>query len=329
MCSAEPGRKAAYSADIRWRIVWQRLSMDLCFVEIAERLNIAVSTAHRIYHLFEQSGNVCPKPNNTPRPDTRKLSDDMELFIIGLVLENPGIYLSEVCKEVEDISGIVVSDSTVCKLIRRHGLTRKKIQQIALQRSSQIRGEFMGTVLLHRKDQFVWLDETGCDNRHTMRKYGYAIRGETPRCHRLLTRGQRVSAVAALSTEGLLAVELTSGTVDSEVFFDFVRGSVIPLMNPFDGSSPKSILVLDNCSVHHVPGIAELFRLAGILVLYLPPYSPDYNPIEETFSYVKYYLKRHDTLLQQLNDKTPLIRAAFDSITPDLAKAWIIDCGYF
>ena len=69
--------------------------------------------------------------------------------LLDLVPENPGIYLSEVCKEVEDIFDIVVSDSTVCQLIRRHGLTRKKIQQTALQRSSQIRGEFMGTVLLH------------------------------------------------------------------------------------------------------------------------------------------------------------------------------------
>ena len=93
-----------------------------------------------------------------------------------------------------------------------------------------------------------------------------------------------------LLSEGLLGVELTSSTVDSDILFDFVRGSVIPLMNPFDGSRPKSIVV---------SGIADLF---GILVMYLPPYSPDYNPIKESFSYVKYYLKRHDTLLQQLND---------------------------
>ena len=81
MSSAEPERKAAYSADSRWWVVWQRLSMGLSFEEIAERLNIAVSTAHWSYHLFEQSGNVDPKPNHTPRPDRRKLCDDMELFI--------------------------------------------------------------------------------------------------------------------------------------------------------------------------------------------------------------------------------------------------------
>lgn len=99
-------------------------------------------------------------------------------------------------------------------------------------------------------------------------------------------------------------------------------------MNPYDGSSSKSIAVLDNCSNHHVPGIVDLFRLAGILVLFLPPYSPDYNPIEESFSYVKYYLKRHDYLLQLLDDKYPVIRAAFYSITSTMTNAWITDCGY-
>ena len=74
-------------------------------------------------------------------------------------------------------------------------------------------------------------------------------------------------------------------------FYNFVRGSLIPNMNPFDGSSPKSIVVMDNCSIHHVQEVANLFQSTGILVMFLPPYSPDYNPVEEAFSFVKYYLK--------------------------------------
>ena len=62
-------------------------------------------------------------------------------------------------------------------------------------------------------------------------------------------------------------------------------------MHAFDGSSPRSILVLDNCSIHRVDEVLELLRPTGIVVMFLPPYSPDYNPAEEAFSYVKYYLK--------------------------------------
>ena len=112
-------------------------------------------------------------------------------------------------------------------------------------------------------------------------------------------------------------------------FFDFVRGSLIPYMHAFDGSSsPRSTLVLDNCSIHRVDEVLELSRSTGIVVMFLPPYSPDYNPAEEAFSYVKYYLKRHDDLLQQLLDKTLIIKSAFESITAQLACAWIADCGY-
>ena len=59
-------------------------------------------------------------------------------------------------------------------------------------------------------------------------------------------------------------------------------------MNSFDGLSAKSILVLDNCSIHHVDEVLEVFRSTGIFVMFLLPYSPDYNPVEEAFSYIKY-----------------------------------------
>ena len=58
--SAEPGRKTAYSNDLRWRIVYQRIAMNLPLVKIAQNLNVAVSTVHRIYLLFEESGTVDP-----------------------------------------------------------------------------------------------------------------------------------------------------------------------------------------------------------------------------------------------------------------------------
>ena len=94
--------------------------------------------------------------------------------------------ISELCKLTHNISGIEVSPSTVCRLLHRHGFTHKRVRQIALQRSFELRGLFMAQVLLYDKDKFVWLDETGCNNS---RKYGYAIRGETPHCHTMLVRG--------------------------------------------------------------------------------------------------------------------------------------------
>lgn len=118
------------------------------------------------------------------------------------------------------------------------------------------------------------------------------------------------------------------GSVNGDIFLDFLRGTLIPNMQQYDGIASRSIVILDNCSIHHVTEVTELFREAGIVVFYLPPYSPDLNPIEELFSYVKYYLKRHDELLQAITDPTPIIQAAFDNVFPDQCAAWITHSGY-
>jgi len=128
--SAEPGRKKAYSIDLRWRVVYQRIGMNLSFPKIAERMNIAISTVYRIYAHFEQTGEVEPLPQ-TARSDSRKLDEHGELYIIGLVMDNPSMYLAEVCQAIRDVLGITVSASTICRLLRRCGLTRKKIRQVA------------------------------------------------------------------------------------------------------------------------------------------------------------------------------------------------------
>lgn len=70
-------------------------------------------------------------------------------------------------------------------------------------------------------NMFVWIDETGSDSKINIRKYGYAPRGVTPETHRKLIRGHRVNAMAAFSLSGVVALELCTTTVNTEVFFDY------------------------------------------------------------------------------------------------------------
>ena len=119
-----------------------------------------------------------------------------------------------------------------------------------------------------------------------------------------------------------------TGSVTGHTFFDFLRGTLIPQMMPFNGSNPHSVLVLDNCSIHHIHEVKDLLQQSGILVLYLPPYSPDLNTIEEAFNYVKCYLRKHDVVLQSGAPIATILKAAFESITDDQCNAWITDSGY-
>jgi len=204
----QPGRKRAYSTDICWRVILQRIGMDLPFFKIAQNLNIASSTAHRIYKRFEETGEVERKKPQS-RENLRNLSARDKLFIIGFILGNPVLYLEEICREVDKVLGKQVSAPTVCHL---HGFTRKKVQAIAKQQSDKFRGAFIAEMHCYSRDQLVWVDEMGCDTRDYVRRYGHALRGHVPVCRRLLYRGQRYSSIAALSSDGIVALESHTGS---------------------------------------------------------------------------------------------------------------------
>ena len=128
----------------------------------------------------------------------------------------------------------------------------------------------MAHSFLMKREMFVWVDETGSDRRTHLRKFGYALRGQTPVYHRSLSRGCRVNAIAAITSSGVLVTQLITGSVNGERFFDFLRGILIPMMNAFDGQSQNSVLVMDNCSIHRIQEVKSLLLQAGIP----PPIQP-------------------------------------------------------
>ena len=158
--SAEPYRRRAYDKDLRWRIVYQRAAIRLSFARIAQNLNVSLSTAHRIYHRFELSGDVCVSTaSHSRRYDSalRKLQYEEELYIIGAVIANPASYLHEVCQELKDAFDIIVSPSSICRLLHSYGITRKKIRQVALQRSYTLRGAFRAQCSLF--ESCLWMKQ--------------------------------------------------------------------------------------------------------------------------------------------------------------------------
>ena len=151
------------------------------------------------------------------------------------------------------------------------------------------------------------------------------MRGKTPQKHTLLVRGEHVSGIGILSVNGLLDVSIVKGPVNGDTFYDFVLKYLLPHLMPFNGVNPHSIVVLDNCSIHHVEGITATIEEAGALVHFLPPYSPDFNPIEEIFSKVKTEIKNQEQSLANVPDIENVVLSAFATITPDDCKGWILN----
>ena len=88
----------------------------------------------------------------------------------------------------------------------------------------------MAEVSVYDPAMFMWIDESRCDRRDTLRKYGYSIRGIPPKSQILLTRGKRYSAIPIMSQEGIHDVCLFEGTVNGDKFEDFLRDYLVPLL---------------------------------------------------------------------------------------------------
>ena len=85
---------------------------------------------------------------------------------------------------------------------------------------------------------------------------------------------------------------------------------------------------LDNHPVHHVRNVIDRIYNSGVIVRFLPPYSPDLNPIEEAFAKVKHFLRLNEVVLKSLADPTPVILEAFGQITPHDCQGYMHHAGY-
>ncbi len=199
----------------------------------------------------------------------------------------------------------------------------------AKQRSDVLRAEYLLDVSIYKghPELFVFVDETGADRRDAMRKFAYSLRGKPATARKLMVRGHRVSAVVGISCSGILDFHTTLTTVDAEKFKHYVEDALVPFLQPFNGVNAHSVVVLDNASIHHVEDVVDTIQRTGALVQFLPPYSPDMNPIEHTFAQLKSVLKANEDNWEDLETETMVI-AALNTITAAECQSWISHCGY-
>lgn len=132
--------------------------------------------------------------------------------------------------------------------------------------------------------------------------------------------GRNVTILGALSCTGMEAVMTVEGATDAAVFRAYVNQVLVPTLAPHD------IVVMDNLSVHKVAGIEQAIVAAGAQLIYLPPYSPDYSPIEHGWSKLKTCLRTARARTREQLDAA--LKNAIDWITPDDARNWFEHCGY-
>ena len=103
----------------------------------------------------------------------------------------------------------------------------------------------------------------------------------------LFKRSKRWLVLPAYTLDGYIAWKTYHSSINEILFNDFVRNNILPQYTPAVLGGPRSVIVLDNTKIHHSAELRTIYEQAGVSLVYLPTYSPDYNPIETSFSILK------------------------------------------
>ena len=168
-------------------------------------------------------------------------------------------------------------------------------------------------------NRLIFIDETGA-NTKMARLRGRVPKGERRRAPIPHGHWKTATGTAGLSTRGMIAPWLLDGPMDGEAFQLYVEIVLVPELRPGD------IVVMDNLRPHKAPGFRKAIEAAGAELLFLPPYSPDFNPIELAFSKLKAHLRR--AAARTRDDLWDAVAEAIETFTPQQCQNFFAHCGY-
>jgi transposase len=145
-------------------------------------------------------------------------------------------------------------------------------------------------------------------------------KGQRAHGKRPQARGKNVSIISALGLQGVVTQVSLLGAIDGLTFEAFIARKLVPYL--WSGAC----VILDNCSIHLGKTIESLMQEAGATLIYLPPYSPDFSPIENCFSKIKSILR--DMEARTYPDLAKAIEEAFSQVSLDDIRGWFTHCCY-
>ncbi|KAF4439495.1 transposase [Fusarium acutatum] len=227
---------------------------------IAGTANCRASSVRRIRTNMRCYGSTKAPFNGIGR--RRLLSPPMLTALLDRLAVQPNMYRDEMVEFLEQEFETTIPASNTGRALRSARWTRKTARRVAKGRNADLRDYYLYKLSFYRSYQLVYIDESGCDRR----------------------------ILPAYTQEGILHYDIFPGSTDSAKFEEFIEqllhhcGKWLEL---------NSVLVMDNASFYRSPVIEQICEDAGVKLLYLSPYSPDFNPIEEFFAELKSFIRRH------------------------------------
>ena len=154
----------------------------------------------------------------------KKLSSSDEMTILQMILGCPSMYLHEIQTSLLQLTG--TKHSNHLQILTPSGIFPKKIKTYSS--TEDLKRQFLSDISLFEPHMFIFVDETGSDKRSTLHKFGYSFKGMHALAEKPLIRGQRYSAIAAMCIDGIIDVQITTGSVNGDTFCDFIKRYLQP-----------------------------------------------------------------------------------------------------
>ena len=285
--------------------------------EIAHRLCVCKAYCRRV----KQFRHLPPKKIGGSAP---KLNPAAQATVAQWIQEKPDSTLEELRSRIKAELGISICIGALWNTLRRMKFSFKKKSQVAAEQLrpdvQQARDTFFAEQLKDVPlEDLVVLDESYATTTFTR------LRGRCLRNRRLQARvphghWKTLTMIAAITVRGVLAAATIDAATDAAVFQTYITQTLGPALRP------GMVVVMDNLAAHRVPGIRQAIEAAGCRLVYLPPYSPDFSPIENIWSKVKQELRTRGA-----RDVPALLQAIGESlqaVTAEDCRNCFVACGY-
>ncbi|MDK4718922.1 MULTISPECIES: IS630 family transposase [Rhizobium] len=272
----------ALSDDLRLRVL-KASAAGMSARQAAARFGVGISTAIR-WIARAKEGEPTSRPQGWRRPSAL---DAHEAFVVELIEDRRDITLNEMVERLSVDQQVRISRSALGAWLRGRGWTFKKTAHALEQDRSDVlkrrRVWFDGQLDLD-PERLIFIDETGLSTKMA-RLRGRALRGE--RCRAGVPHGhwKTTTFTGALRLTGMTAPFVYDGAMNGNVFLAYVEQVLVPTLQVGD------VVVMDNLPAHKTSGVRDAIERAGAKLMFLPPYSPDFNPIENAFSKLKAMLR--------------------------------------
>lgn len=246
---------------------------------------------------------------------------------MDFVEDRPTAYIDKMQQFLYDtFDELEVPLSSIKRLLKERDWSRKSVQARAQECSEPLQAQQRGIAAVYDEDQLVFLDESTSNKRTGNRKQGWSPIGVECGVSRPLKHSERQSVLPALTVDGYIEWVIFQGSITADLYLEFVVERVLPHCTPYP--CLRSVIIMDNASIHKDPCLRQACNEAGVLLKFLPLYSPDYNPIEATFKDLKVWLKKNYSLLVEFEDFAEFLNFAVQQVCNRDVRGHFRKAGY-